>query len=171
MKPDFSILNLVLMLALVAAALWTVMTARLLRAALGLALTSAVLTIIMFRLHAELAAVFELSVCAGLIPAIFIAAIGLTRRLDTEALAERRREKLKRFALLPILVAAVGLALWLAPMPADLLPAIAPVAGPTKDVREVLWAFRHVDLIGQMLVLAAGAFGVVVLVKGARRDE
>jgi NADH-quinone oxidoreductase subunit J len=170
MKPDF-VLNLVLMLALVATALWTVMTARLLRAAIGLAVASAVLATIMFRLDATLAAVFELSVCAGLIPAIFIAAIGLTRRLDAEAVAERRREKLKRFALLPILVAAVGLALWLVPMPANLLPLVAPAAGPTKDVREVLWAFRHVDLIGQMLVLAAGAFGVVVLVKEVRRGQ
>ena len=170
MKPDF-MLNLVLMLALVATALWTVMTARLLRAAIGVAVASAVLATIMFRLDAKLAAVFELSVCAGLIPAIFIAAIGLTRRLDAEGLAERRREKLKRFALLPILVAAVGLALWLIPMPANLLPLVAPAAGPTQDVREVLWAFRHVDLIGQMLVLAAGAFGVVVLVKEVRRGQ
>ena len=171
MKPDFFALNLALMLALVATALWTVMTARLLWAAIGLAATSAVLTTIMFRLDAQLAAVFELSVCAGLIPAIFIAAIGLTRRLDAEAAAERRREKLKRFALLPILLAAAGLALWLIPMPPNLLPAVAPSAGPGKDVREWLWAVRHVDLIGQMLVLAAGAFGVVVLVKGARREQ
>jgi hypothetical protein len=32
-------------------------------------------------------------------------------------------------------------------------------------VREVLWMERHLDLFGQIAVLLAGAFGVVVLFK------
>jgi len=163
-------LDVVLMVVLVASGLWTVMTARVLRAAIGLALTSAVLAVVMFRLNSPLAAVFELSVCAGLIPAIFIAAIGLTRRLDAEAAAARQREKLRRFAPLVVILLAVGLGLWLIPLPANFFPAVGGRPGSTQDVRNVLWNLRQVDLVGQMLVLAAAAFGVVVLVKGARHD-
>jgi ethanolamine transporter EutH len=35
-----------------------------------------------------------------------------------------------------------------------------------EGVREVLWNQRHLDLLGQIAVLLAGAFGVVVLFKG-----
>ena len=165
-------LDVVLMVALVGSGLWTVMTARVLRSAIGLALTSAVLAVVMFRLNSPLAGVFELSVCAGLIPAILIAAIGLTRRLDAEAAAVRQRQKLRRFAPLAAILLAVGLALWLVPLPDNffIFPAVGGRPGGAQDVRNVLWNLRQVDLLGQMLVLAAAAFGVVVLVKGARRD-
>ena len=43
-----------------------------------------VLAILMFRLTRPSAAVFELSVCAGLIPVIFISAISLTQRLKRD---------------------------------------------------------------------------------------
>ena len=156
-------LDVILIVALVTSALWTVMTARVLRSAIGLALTSAILAVIMFRLESPLAAVFELSVCAGLIPAIFMSAIGLTRRMDSEAAAEQRRVKLRRFALLPVIVIAVGAVLVIARLPMDFA---LPAASPETDVRNVLWNLRHADLVGQMLVLAAAVFGVVVLIKG-----
>lgn len=35
----------------------------------------------------------------------------------------------------------------------------------TRDFREMLWNYRALDLIGQMLVILAGTFGVLVLVK------
>jgi NADH:ubiquinone oxidoreductase subunit 6 (subunit J) len=59
--PLDTALNIIVLLFLIAAALWTVMTRSLIRSALGLALTSAILGIIMFRFDAWLAAVFELS--------------------------------------------------------------------------------------------------------------
>ena len=160
-------INLILLVALVLAALATVMTARVLRSAVGLALTSAILTTLMFRLNSPIAAVFELSVCAGLIPAIFISVIGLTQRLGPEALAERRRQKLRRFGLLPVIVLLAAVALWRLHMPVDFAP---PPPAAEQDVRNVLWNTRQIDLLGQMSILAAGAFGVVVLVKGANRE-
>jgi len=58
--------DVILLTLLVLAALWTVMSSRIVRAAVGLAITSVILSIIMFHLKSPLAAVFELSVCAGL---------------------------------------------------------------------------------------------------------
>ena len=69
---------------LVLFALFTVLIKNLLKAVISLAAASASLTIIMFMLNAPLAAVFELSVCAGLITVIFISVISLTKPLTPE---------------------------------------------------------------------------------------
>jgi NADH-quinone oxidoreductase subunit J len=160
-------LDYALVAALVLSALATVLTARVLRSAIALALTSAVLAVLMYRLVSPLAAVFELSVCAGLIPAIFISALGMTRRLSGEDLEERRRQSWRGFAPLLILVmlAAGGLLLWHLPMSFAMPPAGSP------DVRAILWNQRHADLLGQVTVLLAGAFAVVILVKELRNGN
>src|SRR5512140_293126 len=108
---NVSTLDLCLVVALVLAALGTVMSVRLIRSVIGLAITSVLLTVIMFRLNSPLAAVFELSVCAGLIPAIFISTIGLTARTAPEDMADLRRDKLKRYGLLPVLLVIAAVAL------------------------------------------------------------
>ena len=64
-------LDLILLGGMLLCCLWAVMARGLLRAAIALATTSVVLAIIMFRLDSPLAAVFELSVCAGLITVVF----------------------------------------------------------------------------------------------------
>jgi NADH-quinone oxidoreductase subunit J len=162
MVADFLLVGL-----LVLAALLTVMAARLLRAAIGLVVTSALLTALMFRLDSPMAGVFELSVCAGLIPAILITTIGMTQRLTAETLSERRKEGLRRFWYLPVIVILAGIALSQLPMPTGLAPAVVP---PGPDVRQVLWGERHADLLGQIVVLLGGVFGVVVLVMEAERE-
>jgi NADH-quinone oxidoreductase subunit J len=160
-------LSIALLVTMVGSALATIMTARVLRSALLLAVTSAVLAVLMYRLGAPIAAVFELSVCAGLIPAIFISAIGMTSRLSGEELKERQQEHWRRFGPLPGVVILVGvlLAIW----QPDFGVTLPTLAGPS-DVGEVLWNHRHADLLGQVTVLLAGAMAVVVLVKELRND-
>lgn len=160
--------NLVLVAAMVVASLWTVMTGRLLRAVVGLAITSVILTIIMFQLKSPLAAVFELSICAGLIPAIFLSVVSLTRRLSVEDQLGATRKQLRRFWVLPVLVFLVGLVLL------KMLPAVQASVGPAgeSDVRKVLWQTRPADVLGQVVILMlAGAFGVVTLLKESRPKE
>ena len=77
-------MDIFILILLIVAALGTVMTRSLLRSAMGLALTSAILTVFMFRLGAPLAGVFELSVCTGLISVLFISTISLTEPLTPE---------------------------------------------------------------------------------------
>ena len=159
---DLINLNTLLVLALVGAAVATVMTARLLRAVILLAITSAVLAVIMFRLNSPLAAVFELSVCAGLIPAIFLSAISMTKRLDPDSLTVRLQENLRINWLLPILVIIAGVTL--TQVPVDFGAVAAAGGAAAADVRTVLWT-RHLDILGQVIVLLGGAYGVAVLVK------
>ncbi|MGA2173222.1 MAG: hypothetical protein ABSG82_09495 [Sedimentisphaerales bacterium] len=155
-------INIILAVALVIAGVWTVMTARLLRSVIGLALTSMILTIIMFKLNSPLAAVFELSVCAGLISAIFISSIGLTQRLTDEQQAVRKKERLSKFWLLPVIVVLAGVALYQLAIPVEFHLQTAPAE---NDVRNIIWNLRHLDLLGQIVILLAGAFGVVALFK------
>ena len=161
--------NLLLVVALVAAALWTVMTARLLRAVVALAVTSVLVTVLMFQLHAPIAGVFELSVCAGLIPAILITTISLTQRLDAEQLLARKKEKLRKYWPLPVLVIVAAILLSRVNVPLEFAQ-ILPPPEKQEDVRTSLWALRHIDLLGQIVILLAGAFAVVVLVR-EKKDE
>jgi NADH-quinone oxidoreductase subunit J len=155
--------QIVLLSVMVLAAVWTVMTSRLLHSAIGLAVTSMVLAMLMFSLGSPLAAVFELSVCAGLISAIFITAISLTKRITAEAIAVRRKERLHRFWILPLLLLVAGIAM--IAMPRVVLPAPAVT---NEDVRNIIWNLRHLDLIGQIAILMAGALGVVALFKDSK---
>jgi NADH-quinone oxidoreductase subunit J len=159
------ILNLILLCSLVLAALWTVMTVRLIRSVVGLALTSVILSVMMYRLHSPLAAVFELSVCAGLLSVIFITTVSFTSRLSKEMLPIRRRERFIKFWFLPFIVIATGLLLSQVGIPQLKLP--LPVQ--EQDVRNILWHLRHLDLLGQIVILLAGAFGVAVFFKELKK--
>jgi NADH-quinone oxidoreductase subunit J len=155
-------INLILLSCVLLVAIWTVMTVRLIRSIAGLALVSAMLSVIMYRLNSPLAAVFELSVCSGLITVIFITTVSFTRRISKEKLPIRRKEILKRFLYLPFIIVIAGVLLvrYFKVPQFDL-----PVSVAESDVRVVLWNLRHLDLLGQVIILLAGVFGVVVLFK------
>jgi NADH-quinone oxidoreductase subunit J len=155
-------LTIVVLALTLMAALWTAMTGSLIRAVLGLAATSICLTTLMFMLGAGLAAVFELSVCAGLITVVFVSSIAMTQPATKLESADRVRAHMRRYRFLPVLLVAAGaaLAFFVVGLPIELPPPIAAV-----DVRKVLWESRQTDLLGQVIVLLAGVFGVVVLFK------
>lgn len=166
MSPEQqAVINAVLLIAVTLGALWTVMTARLVYAVIGLAVTSAVLTIVMFMMNAPIAGVFELSVCAGLIPAIFLSAISVARKLNAQTAAIRTREQIRRFWLLPVITVLVGVVLMGVSVAA---PSARVAAGPAEDVRTVMWNMRQLDILGQIVVLLAGAFAVIILLKESK---
>ena len=153
--PDALLLGLML-----AAAVWAILTADLLRSAIGLAATSAILTLLLFRTGMPLAGVFELSVCAGLITVVFISTISLTKPATDAEAREAGLKRWKRYVFLPLVLIGAG---WLLCFKGLTLgPAAVPKA---VDVREILWVVRRFDLVGQILVILAGVFGVVVLFK------
>lgn len=76
---DWVAIGAVLVLALVAIHLRDV-----LKGALALAVLSAILAAMFYRFGASYAAVFELSVCAGLITVLFVAVIALTEAREKE---------------------------------------------------------------------------------------
>ena len=162
--------NFLLLILMLVSALWTVMGRSLLKATISLAITSAVITILMFRLNSPLAAVFELSVCTGLITVIFVSTISLTKPLTHKEITELSRDRIKRFWYLPIIVAVVGIGLVLLKINNNLTP--TPSAWSlVQDVKSVLWNFRQLDMFGQIIVLIIGALGVSILFEERTRDE
>ncbi len=161
------VLTIIVLALMLIAALWTVMTRGLVRAALGLAVTSIILTVLMFMLGSGLAAVFELSVCAGLITVVFVSTIAMTQPSSKSELLEKTRHRMRRYWFLPVIIVAVGAVLaWLSIGATVSLP-VSDAADATSglDVKQVLWGLRQTDLVGQVIVILAGVFGVVVLFK------
>jgi len=165
MQIDHS-LNSVILVTLVLAGLWTVMTRSLIRSAIGLAVTSAVLTMLMFRFDSWLAAVFELSVCAGLISVVFISTISLTEPLTQKEVLKHMKDRFSRFMYLPLLILIVGVGLMLIKMDLNFQ---LPTPEIETDARKVLWNLRDLDLLGQVAIIMTGVFGVVVLFREMRR--
>jgi len=159
-------LDIILLVLLVLFALTTVMIRSLLRAAIALALTSAVLSIIIFRLGSPLAAVFELSVCTGLISVIFISTISLTEPRTADEKIQHKKARLKKFWYLPILVVALGIIL------SQINKTVSfplPAPEPEADARIALWNLRSLDVLGQVIILLVGVFGVVIFFKERKK--
>ncbi|MFA6321231.1 MAG: hypothetical protein WCY36_05165 [Candidatus Omnitrophota bacterium] len=154
-------IDLVILILTTLAAIWTVMGRSLLKAAIGLAITSALISVMIFRMNSPLAAVFELSVCAGLITAIFVSTISMTKPLTHKEVLQVSKDRMKRYIYLPVILAIVGAVLIALKLKQDFT--IAPLAVAQPDVQTVLWDFRRLDVIGQVIILIAGALGIVIL--------
>lgn len=155
-------IDIFILISMIGLALWTVMTRSLLRAAIALAFTSAIIAILMFRLDAPLAAVFELSVCTGLVTVLFISTIGLTHPSVREETFEHMIERLRKFKYLPLIVVVSGIALSLITVKLTLQ---LPQPEIETNARVVMWNLRPLDIIGQVIILLGGVFGVVILFK------
>jgi NADH-quinone oxidoreductase subunit J len=160
------ILDKLVLMALIFAALWTVMTRSLLKAALGLAVTSAIIAVILFRLESPLAGVFELSVCAGLITAVFVSAISLMKPLTHKETMALSQARIKRYWLLPVIVALAAFMFARSAIPASIR--VFPEAM-AESVQEVLWNSRVLDLFGQIVIVLAGVFGTVILFRESNK--
>jgi NADH-quinone oxidoreductase subunit J len=153
-------LDILIIAVLLAATIWTVMTGRVLRAVIGLALISIALSLVMFRLNSPLAGVFELSVCAGLISVILFTTISFTRRITVQGYGKRKQLRFARFWALPIIMLAVGIIMYYFRLPLDFT---LPAAPAVNNVKIILWHSRQLDLLGQIMILLIGALGVISL--------
>jgi NADH-quinone oxidoreductase subunit J len=144
----------------------------LVKAAVALAFTSAILTIVMYSLGAQLAAVFELSVCAGLITVIFISAISMTAPPTEEEVDIKAKIRTKGYVYLPFtLVILLGILVYIARPYVDSVPVFNTMhlsklySSAMITVQDVLWNNRQYDILGQLIMILAGLFGIIVLFK------
>ncbi len=156
------VLTITVLALTVLSGLWAVMARSLMRSVIALAVVSVCVTILLFMLGSPLAAVFELSVCAGLITVVFVSTVSLTQPRSEDEIRERSRIHLRRYLPLPFIVLAVGLVLFLfSPSPETTVSAVSSSA----DAKEYLWNSRQTDILGQIAVVLAGVFGVIALFK------
>ena len=73
-------ISVILVVAAIVCAILAVRFKEILFSAISLAVLSVVIAIMFFKLNSTYAGVFELSVCAGLITALFVSVISLTQR-------------------------------------------------------------------------------------------
>lgn len=141
-----------------------VMLHSMIKSAIALAAASAALGIIMYEFGSIWSALFEISVCSGLVTVIFISSISLSNT-DKKDLEKVYKDK-KRMAWLPITLIISGVVLVVAAMSSGtFLPSGAPVAKAAEDFREILWNNRQADIWGQIIVVLTGSVAVVVLFK------
>lgn len=155
-----------LYVAVTIAALAAVMSKNLLTAAISLAAMSIGVALVLFDFNAPWAAVFELSVCAGLITVLFISAVSLLRKDEVFADEDRTR-----FRLLPIFTLIVAIGGWIAAWPFfEALADYARFGARGQSLGSMLWETRRMDLLGQISILAAGVL-VIKSVFAAKKAE
>ncbi len=159
-------LILAMLVILIVAALMVVFSSRLLMGAISLAVTSIMVTLLMFKLNSPFAAVFELSICAGLITVIFITTISFVKPVAEEDLLEIRKRRIKKYIALPVILIIVGVVTSFVIKPMVLA---LPATGQETSVANALWNLRQVDILGQAIILLVGVFGIVVLFKEGQK--
>ncbi|MEI6578666.1 MAG: hypothetical protein WCN92_04300 [Eubacteriales bacterium] len=90
----------------------------------------------------------------------------MTNIKSKEEIEEQKKERKKKFLLFPvfliILAAAILALMW--PYIVDFSRSyIIPVF--TGNVRDILWNNRQIDLLGQIIIILAGVFGVIIFFK------
>jgi NADH-quinone oxidoreductase subunit J len=153
-----TLLALCLLLAAAAVLLLGLMR-DLLYSALALALASVLLAVVLFLRGANIAAVFELSVCAGLITVLFVSTVSLTKDSD-----QKDESPLPRTFILPMAAILLGVAWFAARFVVARLPAAAaaPVPGSFADA---FWGLRATDLAGQIALILVGVFGMLATLR------
>lgn len=153
-------LHALTVLGILTLAILAVWVHALLGAAVALSGASALLAVLFYEMGAGTAAVFELSVGAGLMAVLFIAAISLVKSAREERTA--RTGLFGRFITLLNFV-LVGAIFFDA---ARLIIAHPPSRSGSSELATVgglLWNARTLDVLGQGLILAAGILGIILL--------
>ncbi len=159
-------LHLVLLGLMVAFFIVAVVLRDLLKAAIALALGSAVLAIILYQLRAPYAGVFELSIGAGLIVVLFISAISLTQREKPE-----EEEKKKSVLLIIPLLLLIGVALSSIVVALFIFrTGIAPALG-ENGFSQTLWKVRWLDIVGQLGIILAGVLAISALFRMRGKND
>ena len=164
-------IHIILLVSIVITSIFAVSHFRIIRGAILLGIVSFLVSICLFLLKVPIASMFELSVCAGLITVIFISVISLTNPPYIEQRKLNALTMTKKVIALFCIVVVCGLFIYLLD---EKNISFIPVMHNTEKIistRESLWNMRHVDLIGQALILLTGIFAVVVLFKKGKEEK
>lgn len=143
---------------------FSVLSRHLINAAISLAAVSAACGVLMYVLGAHTAAIFEVSVCSGLVTVIFISAVSLSNG-DRQASAPE-----KRAHLLPIILIAIGAVLVIISLLTGFSLGTRGPVGSAASFDNVFWETRQADIFGQMVAILAGASAIVVFFKESEKQ-
>jgi|WetSurMetagenome_2_1015567.scaffolds.fasta_scaffold326231_2 NADH-quinone oxidoreductase subunit J len=137
----------------------------LLYVAVSLATISGVLALVLFLFGANIAGVFELSVCAGLITVLFIATVSLTKDSD-----QKVETRLPAYFVPLVILIFVGIDYFIIQWVTHSLPASV-VPRPSGTFQRVFWELRSADMLGQIGLIGAGVFGILALFRVTAKEK
>jgi len=146
-------LNLLLVIAALYCAFQVMNSPRLLNAAIWLAFTSALVSVLLYTLGAAEVAVIELSVGAGLVTVLFVFAFSIVG----EATLDERTIIPRPLVWLLILVVAFVLGWFVFPLPSQGTSLLQIPFG------RMLWAQRGFDVVAQIVLIFSGVMGLIGL--------
>ncbi|MEA3306910.1 MAG: NADH-quinone oxidoreductase subunit J [Elusimicrobiota bacterium] len=148
--------HLALFIIIILLALTAVMAKNMIFSIVLLASLSIGISLILFTFTSPWAAVFELSVCAGLITVLFISVINLMPPKKREL-----QESRLKFNLLPLALLIVAVLGWIYIIPLfETLSKYPHLNIHNYPLGQIIWKDRIFDLIGQICVFAAGALAI-----------
>ncbi|MCL2799247.1 MAG: hypothetical protein FWD54_03075 [Endomicrobia bacterium] len=165
---DLMYIHILLLGLIISFSVIAAVNTRIIKAAILLAFISLLTTLVLFLLKMPLAAIFELSVCAGLITVIFISVISLTNPLTREERAEEKTKMFKRVVFLPVIVLVCGAAFYMLEKSVDFIPVVSDAVSVSAETG--MWNTRQIDLAGQIIIILTGVFGVIALFKDNKDD-
>ena len=147
---------------ILASAILAIASKRLLISAIWLALTSALVALMIYLLGAPQVAVIELSVGAGLVTVLFVFAINIAGEevIDVKSILP------KPLVWASILLAA-ALAIYL------ILRAVGFVQSPVaieQEAASILWEDRYLDILLQVVLIFSGVLGVIGVLAHAKSE-
>jgi NADH-quinone oxidoreductase subunit J len=137
----------------------------LLYVAISLALISVILALVLFNFGANIAGVFELSVCAGLITVLFIATVSLTKDSDKKTEARMATYFVPLFVLI-----FIGIDYFIIQWLSHAIPAVVDPK-PAGTFQKVFWELRSADILGQIALIGAGVFGILSLFRLTAKEK
>jgi uncharacterized MnhB-related membrane protein len=149
---------LLLVIAAIFCAYQVVRSQRLLNVSLWLAVTSAVVALIIYMLGAPEVAVIELSVGAGLVTVLFVFAFSIVGELTVDMTTLLPRAQV--WALVLMVSFALG---WLV-MPL----AVEKVPASELSFASTLWRERGLDVIAQIVLIFCGVMGLIGLLSSRK---
>lgn len=168
---DSIYIHIILLALIIISSIFAVSYARVIRGAIILGIVSMLVSISLFLLSCPLAGIFELSVCSGLITVIFISVISLTLPPDEKQRKVNSVSMMKKMVLLILLVLVCAFSLYMLDSKNITFVPLMQNVQESIDTRDNIWNLRHVDLIGQALILLTGLFAVVVLFKKDKNKD
>jgi NADH:ubiquinone oxidoreductase subunit 6 (subunit J) len=161
-------LNVLIGAACLTCAVMAIREKRLLITALWLALTSALVSWMMFRLGALEAAVVELSVGAGLVTVLFVFAINIAGDVTISETSLVPRP----LAWVAVVIAGLILGWMILPQfqAPQFLNALEQSGGTLAQFRAALWEERGIDTLLQVVLIFAGVMAVLGVL-GAKDEE
>lgn len=141
-------------IGIIACAVLSILSRRLLISAVWLALTSALVAVMIYMLGAPHIAVIELSVGAGLVTVLFVFAINIAGEDTT---------RLKSLVPKPIAISCIIVALALGMLLVLKSTSGVQLFGIAAGESAILWENRYIDFLLQIVLIFAGVLGVIGL--------